>query len=330
MLPPPFSSIPIEGLSARAQLIRKATQKLPYTAEGLPVGFYRTDMLGGDAAQGTANELQNLSSAFVELSYEHGYPTLPTGDPFWHRLEFEPGLAFGAFQIYLELAQSGPRELTLVAQNQELARLLGLQMGRQATQADLLLQLTEYAALYYWKARSRAYDLFKEAAYRHIRVQRAMQTEEHHYVLSERLLKNLQVFLESPKFVADMTPKLAIEALKTLVGIQRVSAGLPAAGPLSTKDTPEATQFEAIFRQILSKEGTQGHKAQAALASGGKRAVDKLLEDPLTARQFQELVIKVTTVKYGPDSQNSALGPNQNAIIDVVPEDVEFHGDLIK
>lgn len=372
-------------LSPRAALIKKASPRLPHTAEGIPVGYYRADLLpntetiapltpsatpiteaapatlvapdvGGadqeDAGSGTGDgtvgrngqspstsqetgnandandandgsspqqtaaqtlalqEAQALHAAYVDLNFDYGYPTLPTGEPFWHKLDYEPGLEYGAFQIYLEADLDGPRELTVLAQNQELLQLYSLHKQAKLTPAALLLILNESAILYHWRARSRAYDLFKEAAYRHIRVKRQQKTEDYHYGVAEGLLQKVAQYLGTEKFINDLTPKVALDALKALVAIQRVSTGLPAAGPLSAKDAPESSEFEMILRQIGQKRATQAqsNKAGMPLHETGSSLADRLLEDPDTARMTQELVIRITKTSMG-NAEDYVKGP---------------------
>ena len=115
-------------LPYRAILLQRAFGHIPVTAEGLPVGYYRVDLLPTTYEKPEV-EAHSLRSAYVDLSFEHGYPTLGDGRPFWHKLEFEPGFAYGAFQIYLDSLNEGPRELTQLAQNEELIRIASQVQG---------------------------------------------------------------------------------------------------------------------------------------------------------------------------------------------------------
>jgi len=336
--PKPTGLVPIqpegEGgaqlLSDRAQLVKRASQRIPATAENLIVGFYRADLLPAsqnenktenDADQ-QLEEAQALRVAYVELSYEQGYPTLPSGEPFWHKLDYEPGLAYGAFQVFLDLGDEGARELSELARNEEFLGIYGASQGRPVTHAEALQVLSEYHTLYYWRQRARAHDLFKEAAYRHIRIRRQMNAEDYHYKISAVLLKKVETYLNAEDFTAGLTPKVAIEALKALVAIQRVSVGLPAGGPLPTKDNPEVTQFEAILRRL-------GVSQAASDTPGAPRERSKLLDDilsdPKTARQMQELVIRVTTTSFQDATEQQGRTFDSEDSGAELAEDIQFH-----
>jgi hypothetical protein len=102
--------------------MQRALQRLPQTGEGIPVGFYRIDLLPPPSST-IEEEVRGLQLAYQDLSFEHGYPTLQDGRPWWYKLDFEPGFAYGAFQIYLEMGQSAPRALGSLSENEELLRL---------------------------------------------------------------------------------------------------------------------------------------------------------------------------------------------------------------
>lgn len=327
-------------LSSRAVLLKRASQRIPVTAEQLIVGFYRVDLLpvedtsdaedtddanDTDEGQRQVAEIEALKAAYVELSYENGYPTLPAGEPFWHKLDYEPGLAYGAFQIFLDMGDTGARELTELAANEEFRRVCSARIGHEVTQTEALQIVSEYCVLYYWRQRSKAYDLFKEAAYRHLRIKRQMSAEDTHYQLAAGLLKKVEAYLAKDDFENGLTPKTAIEALKALVAIQRVSIGLPAAGPLPSKDSPEVTHFEAILRQL----GTAGGSAASNIAPKERsKLLDDMLTDPSVTRQMQELIIRVTTTNFGEASSTPPGRTFDQEEEDGLAEDVSFHKEL--
>lgn len=285
-------------LSYRAQLVQRAFGRVPTTAEGLPVGFYRVDLLPTNAKPAN-EEVQALRNAYSDISFEHGYPTLGDGRPFWHKLEFEPSFAYGCFQKYLESLNEGPRELTQLAQDEELLRVAGQMFPgeEQISSTALNRLLYEYSILYYWRPRSKAHDLYKEAAFRHLRLRRQMSVEDEHYTLATDLLKNLRErVLDTPGFWKDMPQKTAVDMLVRLMAAQRVSVGLPAAGPLSQKETPENVSFEMILRQLGAQaNGTNGQTYdQAGRQVAGRELLNNMLSDPTAASQMQELIIRVT------------------------------------
>ena len=102
--------------------MQRAIQRLPQTGEGIPVGFYRIDLLPPPSST-LEEEVEGLQLAYQDLSFEHGYPTLADGRPWWYKMDFEPGFAYGAFQIYLETGKDTPRTLGQLSENEELLRL---------------------------------------------------------------------------------------------------------------------------------------------------------------------------------------------------------------
>lgn len=343
------------GLSHRALLIRRSAARIPVTAEDLPVGFYRADLLPfqpNHAGFGNEQELskgtiqlkeqEDLQAAYCELDYSQGYPTLPSGEPFWHKLDYEPGLAYSAFQIFLDASVEDARELTALADNSEFKRVLETQLQHPPSQKECLEVLQEYYILYYWKVRARAHDLFKEAAYRHKRIQRAMSAEDYHYNLAESLLKKVEAYLGTDDFVKNLTPKTALDALTKLVAIQRVSAGLPAMGPLQAKDAPQAMDFEMILRTIGAQQANANPNGAYGGSGGGGRqknpVLDSILSDPTTAKSMQELVIRITTANFAPNElaanphndnpggRKNKYTPSEQEIADAeLAEDINFH-----
>lgn len=291
----PQSQVP---LSYRVQLLQKTANRVPFTAEGLPTGFYRTDLLPTKPSP-SQEELQALEAAYTDLSFEHGYPTLPDGRPFWQKLDFEPGFAFGAFQIYLEQLDLGPRELTQLADNQELhalsSRMAGLEEGKLIPKEQLRRQIVEFSVLYYWRARSKAHDLYKEAAYRHLRLRRQMSMEDRHYTYATNLMEELKSkVLDTKDFWDNMSGKTAVDLLSKLVAIQRVSVGLPAAGPLSQKESPEDSTFEMIIRTLGQKAAAGAVYENQGGQQQGRGILQGVLEDPTAAKNLQEVIIRVS------------------------------------
>jgi len=341
----------------RVALLERAYQKMPTTAEGIPVGYYRVDMLPQQPGS-IQEEVAHLRAAYQDLHFTDGYPTFADGRPFWSRFDFEPGFAFGCFEMYLEQGSGdrdaeGLRNLGELSRNPELLNLGAMHysdrrpsasqersdvskpkteaapqtqaksgairviphshshsQSAQApkeseiappraddkwfTQKELASILNEYATLYQWRSRAKAYDLYCEAAYRHKRFKRQGTVEERHYLMASKLLERLEAqVLNGDDFFENMDPKVALDMLNKLVAIQRVSVGLPASGPLAPKDEREETSFEMILR-------TLGRRANIQDAGGGRtvagqsEVLSRVLETPESTSQMQELVIKVT------------------------------------
>jgi hypothetical protein len=334
---PPTNGAPV--LSYRAQLVQRAQPRVPSTSEGLPVGYYRVDLLPLQQLP-EKEEVQALKAAYADLSFEYGYPTLPDGRPFWHKLDFEPGFAYGSFQMYLEQINEGPRELSKLSHNEELLQLMDqsqpLPNAQKWDPKRLNALLYETSILYLWRPRARAYDVYKEAAYRHLRLKRQMSVEDEHFVLASNLLAQLkEKVLNTPKFFDDMNPKTAADLLQKLVGIQRVSVGLPAAGPLSQKETPEDTSFELIMRSLAQKSGQiYENAAQGNMAAEGRGILSSVLKDPEASKNLQEVIIRVTkaTQRALPNPHEQFQGrqfkSRQRAEELITPEDLAGPYDL--
>lgn len=239
---------------------------------------------------------EQLRAAFVELTFDYGYPGLPNGMPFWHKLDFESGFAFAAFQFYLESGQDGPRELFMIAENDELHNVASNQVGRTITKQELLFSLQEYFIVNCWAPRAKAFDLYRETAWRHQRLRRQNTTENSHYNLADALLAKLKEYFQTERFINEMSPKAALDALAKLVAIQRISIGLPASGPLPVNQQPDATSFEMIMRNVAMQQGAgNSQQAGAQHAAHTKQLMDQVLSDPTAAGNLQEVIIRITS-----------------------------------
>lgn len=292
-------------LSYRAKLLQQVNPRIPLTGEGLPVGYYRADLLPREETD-SGEEVQSLKNAYIDLSFDHGYPTLTDGRPFWAKLDFEPSFEYGAFQIFLDLEKTndGPRELNELSEHEELLQLFQRVYPDRVTKANgsgpqvgLYQLVNEASVLYSWRPRAKAYDLYKEAAYRHTRLRRQMSAEDKHFKLAEKLLTQLEQKFNEPDFWKGLQSKTAVDLLGKLVAIQRVSTGLPAQGPLPTKETSQDTTFEMILR-TLGQKASQGSAGatydQFGHVQQGREMLDRVLEDTDTAKTMQELIIRVT------------------------------------
>ena len=242
---------------------------------------------------------RSLHQAFMPLQYDEGFPALDTGLPFWSRLEFEPAEAYEAFQKYLQMNLGSPgshggdidddydgRE---ARGTRSLSALVGEQFGDQ--DLNRMAQLyQEYYHMYYWGLRAHSYDLFRVAQYRKQQELRSIETQGEHYHISRRMRHRLMKYMDSEEEFWDlMSPKVAMDMLKTLTQLERISAGLPAAGP-ATADSEgrSGAPFEVMLRTVA-----QGNRR------GGERTItedgemlDMALEDANATGVLQELIIR--------------------------------------
>ena len=239
---------------------------------------------------------KELHGAFIPLQFDEGFPAFNNGLPFWSRFDFEPSDAFEAFQRYTQMnlgrlatsseeeydgkAASGTRSLsTLVAE-----------MYPDTQVLDMVAQYQEYYHLYYWGMRAHAYDLYRVAQFRKQQEHRAVESQDEHYVLSRRLRHKLMSYFENDEdFMDMMTPKVALDMLKTLVGIERVSAGIPAGGPVNENTTDASGKpFEMVLRTVSNSNRRDDH----ATVNEEGEILDRALKSPEAVELLQELIIR--------------------------------------
>lgn len=242
-----------------------------------------TGDISPENGNGTGLLPEGLEYAFVPLTYSEGFPTLPDGLPFWDQLDFEPSDVYLAFRGYLDRGRMGARQLSSLEGAPDIPESVAT-----------LKTLQESFHLYYWKFRARAYDMFELAALRRARERRALLLEDDHYFVAQRLMKVVKLYLMGDEFRDLLTPKVALDALKTVVQLQRISSGLPAHGPAEpdTKEPPApAASFEVILRNLVDP------RDEKPIIDGdtGKVIMERALQDPETASLAQELVIRLNS-----------------------------------
>lgn len=310
---------------SRAEIIASANRYLPSTNDGLPAGFYRADLVPFEAPAQTALLPSNIDAAFTQLNYQEGFPSLPDGRPFWHKWDLESPEAFAAFEVYVSSAESGPRQLSSLLLSVELQRLYGERLT--------VSYLRELYTIYYWKERSKAFDLYQEAAYRHIRTRRAQSMENYHYLQAEALLtKVFQALGNEETFEAlRHDPGQLLNAMDKLVKIQRISVGLPSTAPAESLKLQESTtDFEMTLRQIAQRNMSPVTNSQNTTVDESGRVIpntDNLLRgalnDPNTAKMLQEVIIKISTKNGATKRPRWASSPNEEGEADI-PSDETF------
>lgn len=324
-------------LSERAQFIADQNRLLPVTEQGLLAGYFRADLVTPtDPTQDRAQQLSKIAnSAFVQLSYEEGFPALQDGRPFWFKMDYEDDKSFACFETYVEQGLHSPRNLFSVAQSQELRALI----------PDLTsAQLREMYVLYYWKDRAKAFDLYQHSANRHIRQRRALQTDDYLYDKSTKLLESVIDVIDDPDFFDQLKydPSAAFNAMEKLVKIRRVSAGLPSLAPEESNPNKggsnqgSSTRVDIQVgapsvhgggnggnRDIRGKLATPGHiiDEKGQVIPNNANFLKGALNDPETAKLLQEVVIRIST------SQGSDRKPRWYK--DVDPSKAQYDEDVI-
>lgn len=249
---------------------------------------------------------EGLQSAFVPLQYDEGYPAFESGRAFWDQLDSEPPDVYRAFTAYLQMSLGRPSDPGdhedpddegdpgKAADGSRSISTLVSMIHPRLNDAELLPTIEAYKRayhIYYWGLRTRAYDLFRVAQHRSRQELRAIETQDEHYIESRRIRHRLAQYMNDDEEFWDlMTPKVAIDLLKLTTGLERISAGIPAAGPLTAQQEDRSGQsLEIAFRTVAqsNRASTEG----ATVDEEGE-VLDKALEDADAVRVLQELIIK--------------------------------------
>lgn len=276
-------------MASKAALFEQLIPTIALNEFDLPNYYYRADLLDHDhireqllslqannsssavndnlERQAKIRELQSmLDAASVQLIYDEGFPTIPSGTPYWSRLDAEPSLAFEAFFSYLEMG--GARQLHLLS-------------------AHPIGDLKAWFHIYGWTHRVKAFDLFKIANAQKIRLQRMLSTEDDHYFMAERILKQVDAHIKAnaEDLLGALSLPEAVSILEKLVKVQRISAGLLAnGGAVETPKPPSYQPVHAITQNAVEESRTQRSEIVDEY--------DLLSDDPDAIDIAQELIIR--------------------------------------
>ena len=242
----------------------------------------------------------DLDQAFEWLSYDEGFPTQRTGLPFWDRLAYETPEAYKMFTIYLQMGTEALTESN-TGNSRSIASLVQAHTNTNdsaETTQELLENIQELYTLYYWRARTTAYDMFRVAEYRRSMELRAVEVNNNHYLRAGKLLSRLdEYFQDDEGFWEEVTPKVAVDMLKTVSQIERLSAGMSAMNADSGgggKDGPGVQSLEVHLRQQAHNQQQQQHTlGDDTVINGETGMIERVLSDPEVAGAAQELIIKL-------------------------------------
>lgn len=281
----PFKGVDLVGSENLGmwKLMQGLTSMIPLNQYDLPIYIYRPDMLdknriitvlrefaeGQERMPELAEITAVLDASVLQLNYDQGFPVLPTGKVFWEQLPFETDDAHMMFLSFLEL--EGLRKLTDV------------EMRKYPT---VLLQ--EHFHNHFWNYRAQAFDLYRIANQQRTRLNRMLSTEESHYRMAEKMTKKLDAYFDQLNLLDDdseITPDKAVSMLDKLVGIQRVSAGLPRNG--ETKENNGGRRLVSP-QQMIGNANDAGARSENAVDDD----FDDILNDPDAIALAQELILK--------------------------------------
>jgi hypothetical protein len=293
----PLRQIKQSAIKDTRSLIEQLVMTIPLNEYGLPVFFYRADLLDYTLFQtiptvAEARFLQQLlSNAIVQLSYAQGFPTLEDGSPIWGPLPWEPETSYNLFTQYVE--QVGVRSL----------HTLNRKEGNYRSEIPIAT-VNEYFSLYYWKVRARSYDLFASAHMQRKRVARLLSTEDRHFQVADDLMKKIKQRIgqfEEEDFI-DVGPKEAADILEKLVRVQRISVGLPANGAdnavvTKQRQLDQAQSDEAKLKELAAADQKLIEVNQAMI---DKVEIDLLRESPELVEMAQQMILALGQSKPKP------------------------------
>lgn len=293
----PVRALKVEHLHSKAQLLEQLARTIPRNEYDLPEFVYRADMLdhtwvqeqlvklrgvrtpeAGSStaatsilspAQGAgpnAGDIQaHLDNAIVRLEYLEGFPVTPNGVPLWNQLDWEPQSDYEMFIQYLELG------------------------AERAIHKLIAWDITDVKAAFhinYWNERVRSFDLYRIANATKLRLHRMLDTEDSHYKTAEKLLDKVTGVLD--KFDVEEIKEVGFEKLIKVFGdlgkIQRISAGLPANGPMAEGEGVKAPTTNIIMQQIAQSTPQKAEESDDNM--------DLLQDSPETLELAQQFIIR--------------------------------------
>ena len=240
--------------TSKVHLIKLLTGHISITDAGLPEYLIRPDML---PSVNTLQELQadEAKAAQVPISYAQGYPTFADSEqPLWFQASYEPDDVFEAFNAYLAAsAKTGSRNLNT--------------------------QNVEWFYLYFWAARSRAYDLFRKVAFGQLQLDRQITMCDSHFTKGEALLQ--QAFDRLSNVNEHLSPRDTIELAKLGANLQH--GALDTANPNSVS-TKAGVEIDIQTGTLLTH--THDSSPEALI-------VNRALADPESANILQQIMIRL-------------------------------------
>lgn len=275
------------GPATRVDVMRKITQDLPLNELGLPNYIYRTDLIHSNLYDDYITEeerLDTMEMASIALDYMEGYPSLPDGTPFWNQLNFEPIAAFKIFTDYLGVVKREDEAGRITSPVRTL-----FAVSRVTALPEI--KLRELSYMYYWPQRAKAYDLFMLANFQKQRETRALFVEDEQFRRAAKWVKKLEarmdeIFADEDELY-ELKPREVISAMKDMMTLQRISAGMPANGPAPNDAVTPGSNLANTIRGIAKRAGEESREA-----SIDEQALDSLMQDPTAMAQLQAMIIK--------------------------------------
>jgi len=143
-------------------------------------------------------------------------------------------------------------------------------------------ELVDWFYLYHWAWRALAHDLFYVDSIKRSRDMQAILLENTHLVEANKIWDKLTAYINGDKlrmptsvnadgdslFWENMTPKVAIDLMKTLTHMQRVSLGMPAAAPSDLAILGGSGSGPAARSRRSSSTGAESGSSSASFLTG--------------------------------------------------------------
>ena len=160
----------------------------------------------------------------------------------------------------------------------------------------------------YWKA----YVISGDVEYKRGMELRAIELNNDHYYTSSKMMKRLLEYMsDEEEFWDMMNPKTATELYGKLIGVQRLSLGMPATAP--PPETSGNQSLEVHFKREAQRhvneanESSESNKGDGSSLANGpvvldahgniidreKNYIERVLSDPSATKTIQEIVIKM-------------------------------------
>jgi hypothetical protein len=205
-----------------------------------------------------------LDASTIILDYHEGYPSY-LNTPIWKQFPWESIQDYDLFTRYLELP--GARQLAV----------LGIEESKTAG---------ELFHTNYWGLRCLASDTFAVVHYKRMRERRILQTDDVHFLESERILRLLIKQIAEVKWdVLQDDPKTFVEVLERVAKIQRAALGTT---ERKNDDNQGIPSVELIMRKSAEHMAPLSQNEDV-----GGVDISKLLRDPKSVQDAQELILRI-------------------------------------
>lgn len=275
-IPLALKGIDLKLIDSRSTLLCALTHNLPKNEYRYPKIIYNPAVLdaavfriGPDTPADVLSDKYSLmqdmlDAATIRVDYYEGYPTV-NGKPFWERLEWETPEEHDLFNAYLN--QPGARQISLLPPEQK-------------ERAGELFHTN------YWALRCGSNDTFAAIHYQRLREQRILRTDDKQFLVAEKLLKELETLQAEISWDAlKEDPEAYVQVMERVFKIQR-----QALGNLENRkaDDHGIQSVEMILRRRAEQLGPQQQNEDDGILD-----ITKLLADPNSAEQAQELILRV-------------------------------------